>query len=183
MEVKTTPGAAVVAPAPETSSQSAPETISQSAATSRKKQSAAAGATEKTSLLLPKADESEAGSTSGRWDQLLLLGAPTATKRVADLRMGARVWLWLRLVLLLLLCAVPFVAYRRNMHKLATAWYAPLMAVIASAVGSSGAPVAGGIIFYPFLTTAAAFAHGTRSPSSTSLSSSRASSSRRSTGW
>ena len=57
-----------------------------------------------------------------------------------------------RVALLPVLVAIPMVIYRHDLHSLLDLWYVPLMGIVAAAIPAAGAPVAGGIVFFPILT-------------------------------
>jgi len=64
----------------------------------------------------------------------------------------AHVWLPARLVLLGVFIILPFAFY--DIEAIKSAWYAPIMGVVAASIPASGIPVAGGIVFVPLLTVA-----------------------------
>jgi len=50
------------------------------------------------------------------------------------------------------LIALPFALYHDDLASITPMWYAPIMGALAASLPASGAPIAGGIVFFPILT-------------------------------
>jgi len=61
-------------------------------------------------------------------------------------------WTIFKWILLIVLIVLPFAIYHDDVDQVLDSWYAPIMGFVACALPSSGAPIAGGIVFLPILT-------------------------------
>lgn len=79
-----------------------------------------------------------------------MLGMPEG-RVMGKMHWVAKSWLIGRLFLVLALAALPAYLYRNSLEQLWPMWYTPLLGIVAGAIPSGGAPVAGGIIYMPIL--------------------------------
>eukprot|EP00640_Fibrocapsa_japonica_P006094 CAMPEP_0113943668 /NCGR_PEP_ID=MMETSP1339-20121228/26962_1 /TAXON_ID=94617 /ORGANISM="Fibrocapsa japonica" /LENGTH=125 /DNA_ID=CAMNT_0000948607 /DNA_START=30 /DNA_END=404 /DNA_ORIENTATION=- /assembly_acc=CAM_ASM_000762 len=89
-----------------------------------------------------------------------LISAPVAStendekenENVPEGKLSVLYWSWFvaKAILLIFLVILPFIFY--TPAEIASLWYVPIMGIVAAALPSGGAPIAGGIVFLPVLT-------------------------------
>jgi len=111
--------------------------------------------TREEALLGPPSPEAKPGPEregSSAWTRRCVDPA-TGVPSDGPCRWLARGWARYRWGLFVVLAVLPFVVYRDDIVSILELWYVPIMVVAASALNGSGAPIAGGIIYFPILSS------------------------------